>query len=65
MIPDVALLGVIETAVSGCTDRLRAELDALGIEATYSTRIEGTHTWGYWEDALHESWPLLSESIGA
>ncbi|WP_408016221.1 alpha/beta hydrolase [Rhodococcus artemisiae] len=65
VIPDVALLGVIETAVSGCTDRLRTELDALGIEATYSTRIEGTHTWGYWEDALHESWPLLSEALDA
>ncbi|MFD6896613.1 alpha/beta hydrolase [Rhodococcus sp. NPDC060086] len=63
VIPDVALLGVIETAVSGCTDRLRTALDGLRIEATYSTRAEGTHTWGYWEDALHESWPLLSDAI--
>ncbi|NLU60688.1 esterase family protein [Rhodococcus sp. HNM0563] len=65
VIPDIALLGVIETAVSRCTDRLRTELDGLGIEATYSTRAEGTHTWGYWEDALHESWPLLSEAMSA
>jgi diacylglycerol O-acyltransferase/trehalose O-mycolyltransferase len=24
----------------------------------------GTHSWGYWEDDLHNSWPMLARSMG-
>ncbi|SUE14921.1 mycolyltransferase [Rhodococcus gordoniae] len=65
VLPDVALLGLIEAGVSDCTTRLRGALDAAGVEATYSIRSEGTHTWGYWQEALHESWSVLGEAIGA
>ncbi|UTT47592.1 MULTISPECIES: alpha/beta hydrolase family protein [Rhodococcus] len=65
VLPDVALLGLIEAGVSDCTTRLRGALDAAGVEATYSIRSEGTHTWGYWQEALHESWSVLGEAIAA
>lgn len=65
VLPDVALLGLIEAGVNDCTTRLRGALDAAGVEATYSVRPDGTHTWGYWQEALHESWPVFGEAIGA
>ncbi len=65
VLPDLALLGLIEAGVHDCTARLRRALDEVGVEATYSIRPDGTHTWGYWQEALHESWPVLGEAIGA
>ncbi|MEU5842972.1 alpha/beta hydrolase family protein [Rhodococcus sp. NPDC047139] len=65
VLPDLALLGVIEVGVYDCTMRLRGALEEAGVQASFSIRPDGTHTWGYWQDALHESWPLLAEAIGA
>jgi len=65
VLPDVATLGIIEANVHDCTNRLRTALDQAGVTVTYSVRPDGTHTWGYWEDALHDSWPVLAEAIGA
>ncbi|WP_167471362.1 alpha/beta hydrolase [Nocardia arthritidis] len=54
----------IEAAVNGCTANLKSKLDSLGIPATYQFSPVGTHYWPYWEDALHESWPLLAQGMG-
>lgn len=62
---DLAVLGSIEAAVAQCTDRFRTTLEALDIDATYVARPDGVHSWGYWEDALHDSWPMMAEAIGA
>lgn len=62
---DLAVLGSIEAAVAQCTDRFRTTLEALEIDATYVARPDGVHSWGYWEDALHDSWPMMAEAIGA
>ena len=40
-----------------------AGLDALDIPATIDTGA-GTHTWPYWERALHEAMPLLLGALG-
>ncbi|MDJ0106886.1 esterase family protein, partial [Rhodococcus erythropolis] len=48
-----------------CTQRLAERLDSLGIPATYDFRATGTHSWGYWQDDLHNSWSMIAESIGA
>ncbi len=29
----------------------------------YNFRAAGTHSWGYWEDDLHESWPMIAHSL--
>ena len=57
--------GVIEAGTNQCTQRLAERLDSLGIPATYDFRATGTHSWGYWQDDLHNSWSMIAESIGA
>lgn len=56
--------GVIEAATNECTHRLKDRLDSLNIPATYNFRDRGTHSWGYWEDDLHDSWPVIAEALG-
>lgn len=55
--------GVIEAATNYCTHNLQNRLNELGIPATYSFRDTGTHSWGYWEDDLHASWPMLATAM--
>lgn len=58
-------LGVlIEAGVNWCTHNLKTRLDALGIPAVYQFNPVGTHYWPYWEEALHESWPVLARGLG-
>lgn len=60
----LVLGGVIEAAVNMCTHNLRQRLDGLGIPATYDFQPTGTHSWGYWQDALKASWPVLARGMG-
>lgn len=55
--------GVIEAAVNYCSHNLKAKLDGLGIPATYDFPPTGTHSWGYWHDALIQSWPVLAAGL--
>ncbi|MGW4634315.1 alpha/beta hydrolase [Nocardia sp. NPDC004415] len=61
----ILLGGAIEAATNLCTQRLAARLHELNIPAQTVFRPAGTHTWKYWEEDLHNSWPLLAEAIGA
>nr|WP_232852533.1 alpha/beta hydrolase family protein [Nocardia acididurans] len=56
--------GGIESAVNWCTHNLADRLDQLGIPATFDFQPTGTHSWGYWEDALKNSWPVLAAGLG-
>lgn len=56
--------GVIEAATNQCTQNLAGRLGQLSIPATFKFRPTGTHSWGYWEDDLHDSWPILATSMG-
>ncbi|MEU2034727.1 alpha/beta hydrolase [Nocardia amamiensis] len=60
----IVLGGVIEAATNYCSQNMKSRLDSLGIPARYNFRPEGTHTWGYWEDALKDSWPTLAAPLG-
>ncbi len=60
----VVVGGVIEAAVHWCTTNLQARLNELDIPATFDLQPAGTHSWGYWQDAFHRSWPLLAEGLG-
>ncbi|MGW4241919.1 alpha/beta hydrolase [Nocardia sp. NPDC004722] len=55
--------GLIEAATNGCTHRLADRLGELGIPAQIEFRAGGTHSWRYWEDALHRSWPMLEAAL--
>ncbi|WP_245814077.1 alpha/beta hydrolase [Rhodococcus marinonascens] len=56
--------GAIEVATDVCTHNLADRLQELNIPATFNFRDVGTHSWGYWQDDLHDSWPQLAASLG-
>ncbi|WP_415042651.1 alpha/beta hydrolase [Gordonia sp. (in: high G+C Gram-positive bacteria)] len=56
--------GVIEAAVNECTQQMAGRLRSLGIPFRLTTRPGGTHSWGYWEDDLHNTWPSLAHDLG-
>lgn len=60
----VILGGGIEAATGVCTALLVDRLNRLNIPATYDFPPVGTHSWGYWEDQLHKSWPTLARPLG-
>ncbi|MFB7723402.1 MULTISPECIES: alpha/beta hydrolase [unclassified Nocardia] len=55
---------IIEGAVNACTVNLKGRLEGLNIPATYQFTPVGTHYWPYWDDALHNSWPILAQGMG-
>ncbi|MFE3192385.1 alpha/beta hydrolase [Nocardia sp. NPDC059240] len=56
--------GTIEAAVNWCTHNMATRLDQLGIPATVNYEPTGTHSWGYWQDELKRSWPVLAAGLG-
>ncbi|WP_336082268.1 alpha/beta hydrolase [Nocardia sp. SSK8] len=56
--------GVIEAATNWCTQNLQDRLAELDIPATFDLSTQGTHSWGYWQKAFKNSWPLLAEGMG-
>ncbi|MBJ7480679.1 alpha/beta hydrolase family protein [Rhodococcus sp. (in: high G+C Gram-positive bacteria)] len=64
LLNQIVVGGIIESAVNGCTHGLADRLNALGIPATFDFKPSGTHSWGYWQDDLHNSWPMIASSMG-
>lgn len=69
-VPDPAVLadriavgGAIEAATKFCTEQLASRLQQLNIPATVDRPVGGTHSWPYWQDQLHKSWPQLHRAI--
>ncbi|WP_460718523.1 alpha/beta hydrolase [Nocardia heshunensis] len=59
----MAVGGVMESVVRNCTDSLVGRLASLGIPAQIAYR-NGTHAWPYWQDDVHDSWPLFASALG-
>ncbi|WP_416367397.1 alpha/beta hydrolase [Nocardia terpenica] len=59
----LAVGGSMESIVAGCTRELLDRLAALGIPATVVSRA-GTHAWPYWQDDVHDSWPVFAAALG-
>nr|WP_245556915.1 alpha/beta hydrolase family protein [Jongsikchunia kroppenstedtii] len=57
--------GTIEAATRLCTEELASRLHQLNIPVTVDRPLGGTHSWPYWQDQLHKSWPQLGRAIGA
>ncbi|UGT62670.1 alpha/beta hydrolase [Nocardia asteroides] len=55
--------GVLEAITDECTHQLRDRLTELEIPATFDFRPAGTHSWAYWEQDLHNSWPLFRDAL--
>ncbi|WSF93144.1 esterase family protein [Nocardia vinacea] len=53
----------LEAVMNMCTHQLHDRLESLGIPATFDFRSNGTHSWGYWQEDLHKSWPILEAAL--
>lgn len=53
----------LEAIANVCTQQLRDRLRELDIPATVDLRSSGTHSWGYWQQDLHNSWPVFSAAL--
>jgi diacylglycerol O-acyltransferase/trehalose O-mycolyltransferase len=47
------------------TRAFQIRLDTLGIPAQFSFPAAGTHSWGYWQDELAKSRPMLLDALDA
>ncbi|GAB2567817.1 alpha/beta hydrolase [Nocardia heshunensis] len=54
---------VLEAITHQCALALQARLSALDVPATFDLRPLGTHSWGYWQQDLHNSWPLFAHAL--
>lgn len=63
LVNQIVLGGGIEAIINNCTHALADRLHQLRIPATIAFRSTGTHSWGYWQDDLHKSWPLIARSL--
>ncbi len=59
----VVVGGALEAAAHTCTTSMAARLRSLRIPATVHLSGNGTHSWGYWQDELHRSWPTLDAAL--
>lgn len=60
----VTIGGLDEAAARYCTVNLARRLSALHIPATVRLPATGTHSWGYWQDQMHRSWPMFARAFG-
>ncbi|WP_405137139.1 alpha/beta hydrolase [Nocardia sp. NBC_01388] len=56
--------GILDAVTAVCTGQLRDRLRGLDIPATFDLRPSGTHSWGYWQEDLHNSWPMFAAALG-
>ncbi|WP_068004550.1 alpha/beta hydrolase [Nocardia pseudobrasiliensis] len=55
--------GLIEAATNNCAHNMQKRLADLDIPATFNY-TSGTHSWGYWQDEIKRSWPVLAHGLG-
>ncbi|MBB5917559.1 S-formylglutathione hydrolase FrmB [Nocardia transvalensis] len=53
----------LEAITNVCTHQLQERLRQLNVPATFDFRPTGTHSWGYWEEDLHNSWPMFESAL--
>lgn len=64
MFDQIVVGSPIELATNLCTSNMAKRLYELKIPAVVDFRPTGTHSWGYWQDDLHKSWPFIAQSLG-
>lgn len=55
--------GILEAAVDQCTKAMTTRLAQLRIPADVTLRSTGSHSWGYWQDDLHRTWPKIAADL--
>ncbi|MEZ2121790.1 MULTISPECIES: alpha/beta hydrolase [unclassified Corynebacterium] len=56
--------GIIEGATNMCTHDLKVKMDSQGVPGNFNFRPTGTHSWGYWQQDLRDSWPVFARAFG-
>lgn len=56
--------GALETVTHLCTRQLRDRFAELGVPAVFDFWATGTHSWPYWQQDLHNAWPVLGGALG-
>ncbi|MFM9377673.1 alpha/beta hydrolase [Gordonia sp. VNK21] len=59
----ILLGGAIEATVYSCTQQMRQALTQAGVDQTVITRPAGSHSWQYWEQDLHTTWPAIAREL--
>ncbi|WP_107653950.1 alpha/beta hydrolase [Nocardia suismassiliense] len=62
---NIFLGGPVEVGINTCVVAFEQRLRSLGIPARIDYSATGTHSWSYWQDTLHASWPTIAPAIGA
>lgn len=55
--------GIIEAAVNECTKQMVSRMRALKVPHKVTFRPTGTHSWGYWEKDLTDTWPMIAADL--
>lgn len=55
---------VLETSALLSSQSFTDKLRQAGVPATVDYYGPGTHSWPYWQRALHNSWPVLAGALG-
>lgn len=64
LVDQLVIGGILDTVTSACTRQLRDRFRELDIPAVFDERSTGTHSWGYWQQDLHNSWPMFAAALG-
>ncbi|WP_194833875.1 alpha/beta hydrolase family protein [Nocardia sp. XZ_19_369] len=62
---NIFLGGPVEVGINTCVVAFEQRLRGLDIPARIDYSATGTHSWSYWQDTLHASWPTIAPAIGA
>lgn len=60
----LTLGGLIEAPVDQCTRQVGAKLRQSGVATDVTIRPQGSHSWGWWQEDLHNTWPKLAADLG-
>ncbi|GAA5050623.1 alpha/beta hydrolase family protein [Nocardia callitridis] len=63
LIDQLTVGGILDAIAGRCTMQLGDRLRELNIPATVDVRARGTHSWGYWEQDLHNAWPSFRAAL--
>ncbi|WP_245717297.1 alpha/beta hydrolase [Nocardia jejuensis] len=64
LVDQLVVGGILDAITGACTRQLRDRLQQLDIPAVFDLRPTGTHSWGYWQQDLHNSWPTFAAALG-
>ncbi|WP_371859787.1 alpha/beta hydrolase [Nocardia uniformis] len=64
LIDQLVIGGMLDAITASCTRQLQDRFRELNIPAVFEVRPTGTHSWGYWQRDLRDSWPTLAAGLG-